>query len=150
MTTLIAKPVVDKEFWLLHENDRKIGNILAHEGKFQVKINNEVTEYPSLAQVETAIGIQLTSAPKPIKLNTIHGYHTGSRSFNETWDVKHGLPLFTKKESGQCWHAAGWYLTKRGRDWRVEECPKLIYLQRYPYQGPFLTKREAENGKISV
>ena len=148
--TLIAKPVVDKEFWILQENNIKIGNVLAHAGRYQVKINNRVTEYQSLDKVESAIGITLTSAKKSLVTTTIRGYHTGPEAFNQVWDVEQSLPLFTKVESGQCWYAAGWYKMKRGNKWMIEECPKLIFLQRNEYQGPYLTKGEAENALISL
>lgn len=143
--TIVAKPVVDEEFWLLHEDNIKIGNILVHDGRYQVKIKNHVTEYKSLEKVESAIGIKLTSTARPNMITHIRGYYTGPEAYQQTWDVTQGLPLFTKVESGQCWHAAGWYKVKKGSKWKVEECPKLIYLQRYPFKGPFLTKGEAEN-----
>lgn len=143
--TLIAKPVVDKEFWILQQDNVKIGNILSLGDRYQVKINNHITEYKSLEKVESAIGIKLTTTTKSTTKLDIRGYHTGDEAFQQTWDITRGLPLFTKVENGQCWYAAGWYRVKKGKKWKVEECPKLIYLQRYPFNGPFLTKREAEN-----
>ena len=147
---IVAKTVVDDQFWILQENDRKVGNILVEQGKYHVKINNEVTEFKSLAMVERITGIKITAPSRSERVNTIRGYATGPDSYNETWDVERGLPLFTRVPSGQCWHAAGWYRMKRGKTWEVQECPKLIYLQRYPYQGPFLTRGEAENAKNGI
>lgn len=143
-TMLVAKPI-DKEFWILQENNIKIGNVLVTNGRYQVKINNQITEYQNQDSVESAIGVKLTTTTPTSTVTTIRGYHTGSEAFNQTWDVSRGLPLFTKVPSGQCWHAAGWYRMNREGRWVTQECPKLIYLQRYPYEGPFLTKREAEN-----
>lgn len=142
--TIVAKSVVDNEFWILQENDIKIGNILVHDGRYQVKINNRVTEYRSQSSVENAIGVKLTGASTNNKQTTIRGYHTGEQAFNQTWDVERGLPLFTRVKSGQCWHAAGWYVIERDNLLTISECPKLIYLKRYQYAGPFLTKGEAK------
>jgi len=40
--------------------------------------------------------------------------------------------------------AAGWYRVRSGRNWQVVECPKLIMLERYQYQGPYMTEKEAQ------
>jgi hypothetical protein len=40
--SLVAKPVIDKQFWILQENNNKVGNIEACDGGYQVKINNQI------------------------------------------------------------------------------------------------------------
>jgi len=40
--TLIAKPVIDKQFWILQKDNQKVGNIEACNGGYQVKINNQI------------------------------------------------------------------------------------------------------------
>jgi hypothetical protein len=50
--------------------------------------------------------------------------------------------MYTKTRKSKSWFAAGWYSIKRGRNWKVVQDPKLITLQRYPYQGPFKTQQE--------
>ena len=42
--TLIALPVVDKQYWILKDNDRKVGNVEACAGGYQVKINDQIAE----------------------------------------------------------------------------------------------------------
>jgi hypothetical protein len=46
--TLIAKPVIDKQFWILQENNQKVGNIEACAGGYQVKINNQIAQYKTI------------------------------------------------------------------------------------------------------
>jgi hypothetical protein len=41
---IIAKTVVPKKFWLLHQNDEKIGNVEECDGGYQVRINDEITQ----------------------------------------------------------------------------------------------------------
>lgn len=142
---IVAKPVVQDQFWLLHANDRKIGNVTAIGDTFAVRIADDITEYPSLSMVEREVGIKFVQQKKTSEITTIRGYDTDGPAFNQTWDVVEGLPLFTRTESGQCWHVAGWFVIQRGDDTHIENCPKLIYVRRYPSRGPFLTKREAEN-----
>ena len=64
--------------------------------------------------------------------------------YNPMWDIPQRLPIYTKTNKSKSWFAAGWYRVKKGRDWRVLQGPKLIMLQRYPYQGPYYNREEAE------
>jgi hypothetical protein len=40
---LVAKPVIDKQFWILQENNRKVGNVEACAGGYQVRITIKCT-----------------------------------------------------------------------------------------------------------
>ena len=86
----------------------------------------------------------LKTAPKPIT-NLVHGFPVAGRVCNPLWDVQKKLPLYTKTNKSKSWFAAGWYRVKKGRNWATVQDPKLITVQRYPYQGPFYTREEAEN-----
>jgi hypothetical protein len=146
--TLIAKPVIDKQFWVLQQDDRKVGNIEAVTGGYQVKINNEVVaQYKTIKMVERNINIHFEAVVKRVKpkpsLYSVHGYPAAGRVYNPMWDVPQKLPVYTKSNKSKSWHAAGWYTVKKGRKWAAMQDPKLIVLQRYPYQGPFHTKEEA-------
>ena len=145
--TLIAKPVIDKQFWILQENNNKIGNIEACDGGYQVKINNQVVaQYKTMKLVERNINVTFETIPKPEKKtsNIVHGYQAAGRVYNPVWDVPQKLPVYTKTKKSKSWYAAGWYTVKKGRYWTAEQDPKLIVLKRYPYQGPYHTKKEAE------
>ena len=147
--SIIAKPIVDKQFWVLQENNNKVGNIEACDGGYQVKINNQVVaQYKTIKMVERNIDIhfelaQKTEKKRKLSVNEVHGYATAGRAFNPMWDVPQKLPVYTKTNKSKSWHAAGWYTVKKGRHWAAMQDPKLILLQRYPYQGPFHTKEEA-------
>jgi hypothetical protein len=144
---LIAKPVVDKQFWILQQDNNKIGNIEACDGGYQVKINNQiVAQYKTIKLVERNINVTFETVPKPEKKtsNIVHGYQAAGRVYNPVWDVPQKLPVYTKTKKSKSWYAAGWYTVKKGRHWAAEQDPKLIVLKRYPYQGPYHTKKEAE------
>jgi hypothetical protein len=146
--SLIAKPVIDKQFWILHQDNNKVGNIEACEGGYQVKINNQiVAQYKSIKLVERNINVTFETAPKTERKkasNIVHGYEAAGRAHNPVWDVQQKLPVYTKLKKSKSWYAAGWYTVKKGRHWDVVQDPKLILLKRYPYQGPYHTKQEAE------
>jgi len=145
---IIAKPVIDNQFWILQEGDRKIGNIEACDGGYQVKINNQVAQFKTIRMAAQRVNIQFEPAIKKVKAtvaaNLVHGYPTKSRVNNPMWDVKMKLPIYTKTGKSKSWFAAGWYQVKKGRSWSVVQDPKLIVLQRYPYQGPFYSQQEAQ------
>jgi len=146
--TLIAKPIVDKQFWVIQQNEEKVGNVEACAGGYQVKINNQViAQYKTIKLVERNVDIQFEPSAKIVKkkisTNTVHGFPTAGRAHNPMWDVPQKLPVYTKTKKSKSWHAAGWYTVKKGRKWEAMQDPKLILLQRYPYKGPFHTEEEA-------
>ena len=152
--TLIAKPVIDKQFWILQDGNQKVGNIEACAGGYQVKINNQVAQFKTIKMAAQRVNIQFESIPKittnPAVKNLVHGYPAAGRVNNPMWDVKMKLPIYTKTTKSKSWFAAGWYRVKKGRSWTVVQDPKLIVLQRYPYQGPFHTAEEACNEHTST
>ena len=146
--SLVAKPVIDKQFWILQENNNKVGNIEACDGGYQVKINNQiVAQYKTIKLVERNINVHfepVIKSPKKKTTNIVHGYPAAGRIYNPMWDVPQKLPVYTKTKKSKSWYAAGWYAVKKGRHWEAQQDPKLIVLQRYPYKGPFHTEEEAQ------
>jgi len=141
---LVAKVVADKQFWILQKDDCKVGNIEAWDGGYQVRINNQVTQFKTikLAAKESNIVFEKQSKPTPQDTTSVYGFPVVGRFYNPVWDVAHHLPMYTKTRKSKSWFAAGWYSIKRGRNWKIVQDPKLIALQRYPYQGPFKTQQE--------
>ena len=146
---IIAKPVVQNRFWILKKDDEKIGNIEAVDNEFQVRINDQITRFKTIKMISQRTDIEfqkLNKRPKePDENFQVHGFYTGCKSYNPTWDVQKGLPLFTKTTKSKSWFAAGWFLIKQHRTWDLVHCPKLIALQRYPYRGPFYTEDQARD-----
>lgn len=142
--TLIAKPVIDRKYWILQENNQKVGNVEACDGGYQVRINNQVAQFKTIRMVEQRVHVQFEPGLKVVKsrpeTNLVHGYPVAGRVYNPMWDVPKKLPIYTKTNKSKSWFAAGWYRVKKGRNWTVVQGPKLILLQRYPYVGPFYTK----------
>lgn len=148
---ITAKPVIDKQFWILKEDDRKVGNIQAVDSGYQLTINNKIVNYKTIPMLVRREQIEFEKPTKPAKVptNLVHGYSVAGKIFNPLWDVKHKLPLYTKEEKSKSWFAAGWYRVKQHRNWKVVQNPKLITLQRYAYQGPFHSKEEANGQSVS-
>jgi hypothetical protein len=146
---LVAKPVIDKQFWILQENNRKVGNVEACAGGYQVKINNQVAQFKTIKMAAQRANIEFEPAVKLSKpkatMDQVHGYPISGRVHNPMWDVTQQLPVYTKTAKSKSWFAAGWYRVRRGRTWTTMLAPKLIVLQRYAYTGPFLTQQQADD-----
>jgi hypothetical protein len=146
--TIVAKPIIDKQFWILQENDRKVGNIEACDGGFQVRINNQTSQFKTIRTAAQRVNIEFETLPKLEKskpsVNLVHGYPVQGRVYNPIWDVPQKLPLFTKTKKSKSWFAAGWYRVKKGRNWATVQDPKLILLQRYSYSGPYHSHEQAD------
>jgi hypothetical protein len=145
---IVAKPVVKDKFWILKQDDTKVGNIEATNDEYTIRINNLVTRVKNISVIRHDPEFAFDS-PNVIKkttsIDSVHGYATGCRAYNGVWDVRRRIPLFTKSNKSKSWYAAGWYLIKQRRQWESVRNPKLITLQRYQYQGPFHTQQQAED-----
>ena len=146
---LVAKPVIDKQFWILQENNRKVGNVEACAGGYQVKINNQIAQFKTIKMAAQRANIEFEPAVKLSKpkatMDQVHGYPVSGRVYNPMWDVAQQLPVYTKTAKSKSWFAAGWYRVRRGRTWTTMLAPKLIVLQRYAYQGPYYSETEAND-----
>lgn len=144
--TLIAKPVVKNQFWIVTDGDEKVGNVLADGSGFEVKLNGNKTHYKNTKAIERVTNIHFENVGK---FKTKHDspfndYPTTNKVYNSILDVKRKLHLFTTTQKSKCFHAAGWFNITQGAEKKVVFCPKYIFIQRYPYEGPFKTKTEAE------
>jgi hypothetical protein len=151
--TLVAKPVIDKQFWILQDGDQKVGNIEACAGGYQVKIQNQIAQFKTIRMAAQRVNIEFETHDKKSSLQktekTVHGYPVAGKFYNPVWDVKMKLPIYTKTSKSKSWFAAGWYLVKKGRNWSVVRDCKLIVLQRYAYQGPFYTMEAANEHALT-
>ena len=65
---IIAKPVIANQFWILQQDNQKVGNIEACDGGYQVKINNQiVAQYKTIKLVERNIDVHFETVIKPAK-----------------------------------------------------------------------------------
>jgi hypothetical protein len=152
--SIIAKPVIKDQFYILTQDDKKIGNIEATGDGFAVRINDKVMPFKTIAMIRKQVDIEFSAVGNNTNREPasyqVQGYPTESRVYNPIWNVQHRLPLYTKSCQSRSWFAAGWYQVKQRRTWRIVQSPKLITLERYPYQGPFYTKEQANNHPISI
>jgi hypothetical protein len=134
-----AKPISD-QFWILQQNNKKIGQVTYMHNKYIVNINgNNAGIFGSLTELKES---QLFDVIEPAKLskngiNAVHGYPTKCEAFNSVWNLQYKLPLFTFASNSKSWHAAGYYNIEIKGESVIQFCPKLITLCRNTYTGPF-------------
>jgi hypothetical protein len=145
---LIAKPVVKNQFWIVTDGKEKVGNVLANGSGFEVKLNGNKSHYKNTTAIKRKTNIQFESVEKVNKSKhdlPFKVYPTTDKVYNSMLDIKRKLHLFTTANKSKCYHAAGWFNIQQGSETETVFCPKYIFIQRYPYQGPFKTEYEAKS-----
>lgn len=136
---ILAKPVVANKYWILQENNRKIGTVESSDSGFRVTIKNDSAEFKTIKTLKNKTNILFEEPPakkKPTVEHMVNGFATNSVPYNAVYDVQRRLPMFTKKRKSKSWYAAGYYQICLDGQWVTMFCPKLILLQRYEYRGP--------------
>ncbi len=148
MTTLIAKPVIKDQYWVITDGDKKVGNVSANATGFELKLNGVNTNFASTAAIKRKVKIHFQPLAKTNKTEItlpFSRFPTSKRIYNSIVDVRRKLHIFTKSPKSKCYYAAGWFVLDLAGEKKAIFCPKYIFIERYPYHGPFKTQEEAEN-----
>lgn len=145
--TLIAKPVVKNQFWIVTDGTQKVGNVIADGSGFELKLNGNVAHFKNTSTIQKQVHIEFQTNKNTVKQDTLpfSEYPTTKKVYNSVLDIKRKVHLYTKTPKSKCYHAAGWYVLKQGNEPVVAFCPKYIFIQRYDYQGPFKSEIEANS-----
>lgn len=145
MSDLIAKPIVKNQYWVITDGDKKVGNVVADQNGFDVKINGTNLHFASTEDIKqkTKIIFESVKNSKAKQNYPYPEYPTTSRIYNSVMDIKRKLHLFTKSPKSKCFHVAGWFVINQNGVEQVSFCPKYIFIQRYSYQGPFKSEIDA-------
>lgn len=145
MSELVAKPVIKNKYWIVEDGGNPIATIQAVEDGGFVYVHNDRRErYPSVRVLSKQHNIKFTTSSKKFKApveNQVYGFPITGQSFNEVYDVKRRLPIYTKTEKSKSQYCAGYYLIQLNDTWTQAFCPKSISVNRYSYLGPFATEK---------
>jgi hypothetical protein len=146
MSELIAKPVIKNQYWIVTNGNEKVGNVIADNNGFDVKLNGNTIHFNNQTDIikKTKIRFQPMKSNKTIAKIPYPEYPTTTKTYNNVFDIKRKLHLFTKSNKSKCYYAAGYYVMNTNGNKEVVFCPKYIFIQRYDYIGPYKTKDEAE------
>lgn len=146
MNVLVAKPIIKDTYWVVTDGTRKVGNVLANSAGYEVILNGNTLQFNNTKDIEQSTQITF----EPLKSNNTKAqlpypeYPTFKKTYNNVFDIKRKLHLFTKTSKSKCYHAAGYFAMEQNSNLEVVFCPKYIFVQRYRYVGPFKTEIEAK------
>ena len=142
---LIAKPIINDEYWVVTDGDKKVGNVVANGTGFEVKLNGVNSHYQNTSDIKknARIEFQTLKTDRSKVSLPFASYPTQGKVYNSMLDIKRRLHLYTKTQKSKCYYAAGWFVMAQGSEKTVIFCPKYIFIQRYKYLGPFKTEIEA-------
>lgn len=144
--TLRAKAVLENKFWIIEDDGIRIGTLTKEADGFVLNQRGKVSVYDDSSQLTTRFGndflVAKISSPDKKVVNSVHGYPTKVAPFNEMYDIKRKLPLFTKSEQSKSVYCAGYYLIKFNVSWLKSFCPKLSTLEQNEFKGPFKSEIE--------
>jgi hypothetical protein len=148
--TTNAKVLVPDQEWLIKDGTTKIASISKIKKGYLVLRQGKSITFKNLAEIKSAIGIAffeetIKKSKRELKEPTsysIYGYPCKNKPYEPLYNVQKKLPLYIKRLKSKSQHCAGYYLIRFGKGWVKSFCPKLITLERYPFQGPFKTEEE--------
>lgn len=147
--TIKAKPVLKDRFWIIENNNQRIGTMSWNDDRYMFSTQGETCFFDNKRQMKKTFGTDIVwtditpETPKVVsEVFTVHGYLTSVTPYNTMYDVKRKLPLFTKSNKSKSAYCAGYYIIKFDKGWVKSFCPKLITIERYEYRGPFKTELE--------
>jgi hypothetical protein len=156
MPELHAKPIVDGKFWIVEQNGNKVGVLkITEQKKYVLSSKETITTFDNKKKIVEQFGSNFFVKNKFERIETaedktVHGYPTSTKPFNPLYDVKRHLPLFTKSSKSKSIYCAGYYIIRFEKGWVKSFCPKLITIERYPYEGPFRTELERKQRLANV
>jgi hypothetical protein len=119
--------------------------VLANNNGYELILNGNHAQFENTHDIKEKVKIRF----EPLKSNKTKvgmpypQYPITGKTHNSVFDVKRKLHLFTKTKKSKCYYAAGWYVIDLNGVTQTQLCPKYIFIQRYPYVGPFKTQEEA-------
>jgi len=147
---LVAKPIIDNEFWVITDENGKVGNVESSESGFKLKIADNVSYFDSTFAISEAVQIKFETAQSAISSITpaYAQWPYTNPGYNHIWDVKRKLHVYTKSHDSKCYYVAGYFRMKLDDQWQTIFCPKYIFIQRYPYLGPFASEKLADAASV--
>jgi hypothetical protein len=149
MNVLVAKTIIKDQYWVVTDGEKKVGNVYADNNGYEVKLNGTTLHFTNETDVKNKTQIifePLKSDNTPVQL-PYPQYPVPNKTYNSVFDIKRKLHLFTKSNKSKCYHVAGYFVMNQNGNPEVVYCPKYLYVQRYPYKGPYKSYDEAYGNK---
>ena len=148
MSETIAKVLIPNKSWLLENGGEKVATLSKEKKGYSILCKGQEIKVHDLKEITDRFGITISEEvlkkEKQSKETTkdIYGYPVNGRAFGPLWNVQKRLPIYAKSSKSKSLYCAGYYVIRFRKGWVKSFCPKLITLERYPFQGPFKTELE--------
>lgn len=145
--SLLAKTIVKNKCWIVEQDGAKVASILSQPDGVTLIHKGKREKFTSLKNLSDRYNILVDKnkiTKQPQESHNVYGYPCDHNAKNILWDVPKKLPVFTKGTKSKSFFCAGYYIVKFNNGWVKSYCPKLITLNRYPYQGPFRSQEEMQ------
>jgi hypothetical protein len=146
MNDLVARTIIKNKYWVVEQSGNQIATIQAVENGGFVYVHDDRREtYSNVKNIKSKYNIRFAPNDQSgAKENQkeVHGFPATSRTYNEVYDIKHKVAIYTKLPKSRSHYCAGWYLIKSSNKWSKVFCPKTIVIKRYEYRGPFKTEQD--------
>lgn len=147
--TIKAKPVLKDKFWIIENNNQRIGTMSWNDDRYMFSNRGETCFFDNKREMKEKFGADIIWSDVTEELSSlteepgvVHGFPTSVSPYNTMYDVKRKLPLFTKSDKSKSSYCAGYYIIKFEKGWVKSFCPKLITIERYESRGPFKSELE--------
>jgi hypothetical protein len=151
-----AKEIINNKFWIVEKDGEKIATLRKDdENRFVMSNDIGVKIFENLKSITDQYGHDffvariIREATDSVECQ-VHGFPSSTTPFNPMFDIRKKIPLFTKSEDSKSQYCAGFYIIRFDKGWVKSFCPKLITLQRYPYEGPFKTQIEMKQRLVNA
>ena len=147
----ISKVLIPNKSWIIEEGGIKLGTLnkekkgfsfFSKGNKLEIKDLGEIKNYFGISTLEQTAGKSLSKISPTTNEPNVYDYPCSSRPHHPVYNVIKRLPIYAKSSKSKSLYCAGYYVIKFRKGWVKSFCPKLITLERYPYQGPFKTEQE--------
>jgi hypothetical protein len=138
MSETIARPIVNGKFWVIKQDEKKIGSVEKDNNGYFVTTQQGNARFKTIKSLRDVTKIDFEDGKERIKYpeNQVNNFPTDCKPFNGVYNIHTRLPIYTKEKKSKSWYAAGYYMLTIGRKTKIVFCPKLILLERYGYVGP--------------
>lgn len=151
-----TKTLIPNQEWIIESEGEKIGSVVKIKKGYVIYRKGSRSSLKSKKEIIDELGISLQDTTSIKKFTTepeeyfIYEYPCSSKPFEPIYNLKKRLPLFAKSIKSKSKYCAGYYIIQFRKGWVKSFCPKLITLERYPYQGPYKTEIEMKEALTSV
>jgi hypothetical protein len=155
----VAKVLVPNKVWIVEDGGKKLGTLNKEKKGFSFYYRGQKIDLHSKEEVKNQFGVDVTrEVEKIIKIqkiknvnpNIVYEFPCSSKPHNPVYNIKKKLPIYSKSNKSKSLYCAGYYIIQFRKGWVKSFCPKLITLERYPYNGPFKTEEDMKHALVSL